>query len=101
MSPIILDSRKLLAFATLARVCSFTQAARELNLTQSAVSHAIKSLEKDLGVRLFERMGRKVTITRAGQQLLPHTAVILAEMRHARTDLAAFLVSEEAHASRA
>jgi DNA-binding transcriptional LysR family regulator len=90
MPQVILDSRKLLAFATLARVCSFTQAARELNLTQSAVSHAIKGLERDLGVRLFERMGRKVTITAAGRQLLQHTDVILAEMEHARADLAAF-----------
>ncbi|MBC8011128.1 MAG: LysR family transcriptional regulator, partial [Burkholderiales bacterium] len=49
MSPTILDSRKLLAFATLARVGSFTQAAKELSLTQSAVSHAIKALERDLG----------------------------------------------------
>jgi DNA-binding transcriptional LysR family regulator len=91
MSPSILDSRKLLAFATLARVCSFTQAAKELSLTQSAVSHAIKALERELGCRLFERMGRKVTITEAGQQLLQHTDVILAEMKHARDDLAAFV----------
>ncbi len=90
MSPTILDSRKLLAFSTLARVGSFTLAAKELNLTQSAVSHAIKALEKDLEVRLFERIGRKVTITPAGRQLLQHTHVILAEMKHARADLAAF-----------
>ncbi len=90
MSPTILDSRKLLAFSTLTSVGSFTLAARELNLTQSAVSHAIKALEKDLDVRLFERIGRKVTITQAGRQLLQHTHVILAEMKHARADLAAF-----------
>ena len=94
MPPIILDSRKLLAFATLARVCSFTQAARELSLTQSAVSHAIKALEKDLNCRLFERMGRQVTITQAGRQLLQHTDVILAEMKHARADLAVFAPHE-------
>jgi DNA-binding transcriptional LysR family regulator len=90
MPQVILDSRKLLAFATLARVCSFTQAARELSLTQSAVSHAIKGLERDLGVRLFERLGRKVTITAAGQQLLQRTEVILSEMQHARDELASF-----------
>ena len=90
MPTIILDSRKLLAFATLARVGSFTQAARELSLTQSAVSHAIKALERDLGCRLFDRIGRTVNITAAGRQLLQHTDVILAEMQHARADLAAF-----------
>ncbi len=90
MSFPILDSRKLLAFATLARVGSFTQAAKEMNLTQSAVSHAIKALERDLGCRLFDRMGRTVTITAAGQQLLQHVDVILTEMQHARADMAAF-----------
>lgn len=90
MPQIILDSRKLLAFATLARVGSFTLAAKEMGLTQSAVSHAIKGLERDLGCRLFDRMGRMVTITPAGRQLLGHTDVILAEMRTARADMAAF-----------
>jgi DNA-binding transcriptional LysR family regulator len=90
MPQIILDSRKLLAFATLARVGSFTHAARELNLTQSAVSHAIKALERDLGCRLFDRMGRSVAITAAGKQLLQRTEVILAQMIGARADLAAF-----------
>lgn len=90
MSQIILDSRKLLAFATLARVGSFTQAAKEMGLTQSAVSHAIKGLERDLGCRLFDRMGRMVTITPSGRQLLGHTDVILAEMQTARADMAAF-----------
>lgn len=90
MSSLILDSRKLLAFATLARVGSFTQAAKEMTLTQSAVSHAIKALERDLGCRLFDRMGRTVTITPAGRQLLLRTDIILAEMLHARADLASF-----------
>jgi DNA-binding transcriptional LysR family regulator len=90
MSPAILDSRKLLAFATLARVGSFTQAAKEMGLTQSAVSHAIKALERDLGCRLFDRMGRMVTITPAGRQLLGHTDIILTEMQTARDDMAAF-----------
>ena len=61
----ILDSRKLLAFATLARCGSFTQTARELFLTQSAVSHAIKSLEQELECRLFDRLGRRAQLTPA------------------------------------
>lgn len=88
MTP-ILDSRKLLAFTTLARVGSFTLAARELHLTQSAVSHAIKALEDELGVRLFDRLGRRVTMTDAGKHLLEHAQRILAEMKVARADLAA------------
>ena len=91
MAP-ILDSRKLLAFATLARTGSFTLAARELFLTQSAVSHAIKALENELEVRLFDRHGRSVTLTPAGRQLLDHAHRILAEMKVARADIAALLV---------
>ena len=87
MTPII-DSRKLLAFTTLARVGSFTLAARELYITQSAVSHAIKSLEQELECRLFERLGRSVKLTNAGKQLHERAQNILAEMKIARADLA-------------
>ena len=83
----ILDSRKLLAFATLARCGSFTQTARDLFLTQSAVSHAIKSLEEELDVRLFDRLGRQAQLTPAGQRLLAYAERILDEMHRAREDL--------------
>jgi molybdate transport repressor ModE-like protein len=85
----ILDSRKLLAFATLARCGSFTQTARELYLTQSAVSHAIKALEDELQARLFDRLGRQARLTPAGQRLLIYADRILDEMQRARADLAA------------
>ncbi len=88
MTP-ILDSRKLLAFTTLSRLGSFTLAAHELHLTQSAVSHAIKSLEQELDCRLFDRKGRRVTLTPPGSQLLDHAHKIIAEMQSARQDLAA------------
>ena len=84
---LILDSRKLLAFVTLARCGSFTQTARELFLTQSAVSHAIKSLEQELECRLFDRLGRKARLTPAGQHLLEHAQRILEEMQLARAGL--------------
>lgn len=83
----ILDSRKLLAFVTLARCGSFTETARELSLTQSAVSHAIKSLETELECRLFDRHGRKVRLTSAGEHLLEHARRILEQMQHARAEL--------------
>src|SRR5205823_11209696 len=47
-----LDSRQLRAFCVLARTGSFTQTARELHLTQSAVSHSMKALENEIGCRL-------------------------------------------------
>ncbi len=81
-SPI--DSRQLHAFFTLARTGSFTQSARELFLTQSAVSHSIKALETDMGCRLFDRVGKTVMLTQAGEQLLPHAERVLREMESAR-----------------
>ncbi|AHF93176.1 transcriptional regulator [Opitutaceae bacterium TAV1] len=91
----IIDSRKLLAFITLTQVGSFTAAARELNLTQSAISHAIAGLERDLGTRLFNRLGRTVTITASGTKLLEHTNVIMNEMKLARENLAALKTAKE------
>ena len=74
-----LDSRQLHAFAALARRGSFTLAAKDLFLTQSAVSHAIKALEGDLGTRLLDRVGRRVLLTQAGEQFLRRTEKILRE----------------------
>lgn len=82
-----LDSRQLHAFSALARRGSFTLAAKDLFLTQSAVSHAIKALEDDLGTRLVDRVGRRVLLTQAGEQFLRHTEKILREMEAARAGL--------------
>ncbi len=82
-----LDSRQLHAFVALARCQSFTRAAKELFLTQSAVSHAIKSLETEVGSRLVDRAGRRVLLTQAGEQFLRHAEKILREMEAARSGL--------------
>jgi DNA-binding transcriptional LysR family regulator len=82
-----LDTRQLRAFITLARRGSFTLAARDLHLSQSAVSHSMKALETDLGCRLFDRMSKKVLLTQAGEQLLQHADKIILEMSAARESL--------------
>jgi DNA-binding transcriptional LysR family regulator len=82
-----LDSRQMLAFGILARTGSFTQTARELFLTPSAVSHSIKALETDIGCRLLDRVGKKVMLTQSGEHLLKHTQVILREMQAARAGI--------------
>src|SRR2546426_6543788 len=82
-----LDSRQLRAFATLARKGSFTLAAKELFLSQSAVSHSMKALEQDVGCRLLDRLGKRVILTQAGEQLLHHAETILQEMSLARASL--------------
>jgi DNA-binding transcriptional LysR family regulator len=79
-----LDSRQLRAFTTLARTGSFTRAAKELYLSQSAVSHSLKALEQEVACRLFDRVGKKVLLTQAGEQLLQHAEKILHEMTAAR-----------------
>ena len=89
--PPILDSRRLLAFATVVRVGSFTQAARELSLTQSAVSHAIRGLEDELGVTLFTRQGRAVRLTEGGRYLAERADLIIKEMRTARSGVQALV----------
>ena len=82
-----LDSRQLRAFTSLARTGSFTLAAKELYLSQSAVSHSMKALEQDVGCRLLDRVGKKVLLTQAGEQLLHHAQKILSEMSQARESL--------------
>jgi len=79
-----LDSRQLRAFCVLARTGSFTETARELHLTQSGISHSMKALEGDVGCRLLDRLGKKVLLTQAGEQLLQHAQKILQEMESAR-----------------
>jgi LysR family transcriptional regulator, low CO2-responsive transcriptional regulator len=82
-----LDTRQLRAFVTLARRGSFTLAAKELHLSQSAVSHSMKALETDIGCRLFDRLGKKVLLTQAGEQLLEHADRIMREMSAARESI--------------
>lgn len=61
----------LRAFEAAARHLSFTRAAVELHVTQAAISHQVKSLEKRLGHRLFKRMTRRLMLTDEAQALLP------------------------------
>jgi len=82
-----LDSRQLRAFRVLARTGSFTQTARELHLTQSGISHSMKALESEIGCRILDRVGKKVALTQAGEQLLQHAEKILQEMEVARESL--------------
>ncbi len=64
-----LDLRRLRAFLCLVEEGGFTAAAQKMGVTQSAVSHAIRSLQEDLGCRLLYRAGRKTHLTRQGEAL--------------------------------
>jgi DNA-binding transcriptional LysR family regulator len=60
----------LIAFLAVARTGSFTQAAQQLGVSQPALSHALKELERRLGLRLLNRTTRSVSTTEAGERLL-------------------------------
>src|SRR3989442_936958 len=71
------DLYDLAALAVVAEQRSFTRAAAELGISQSALSHAMKALEERLGVRLLSRTTRSVSTTEAGETLLPHRLPII------------------------
>ena len=83
-----MELRQLIAFKEVAAQSSFTAAATHLHLTQSAVSQQIKALEDECGVTLFDRSGRLVRLTNAGQVLLTHVERILAQVENARVEMA-------------
>ncbi len=82
-----LDSRRLNAFTVLAKTESHTETARQLHLTPSAVSHAMRELEEEVGCRLLTKMGKKIVLTEAGEALLYHAHRALGELDHARRTL--------------
>ena len=73
----------LRAFEAAARHLSFTRAAEELFVTQSAVSRQVQALEEFLGVKLFERRHKALSLTEAGQAYYRPVAAALAELRAA------------------
>jgi len=75
---------QLRTFRTVAETLNFTKAAQRLNLTQSAVSHQIKALERELGEPLFIRSRRGVKLSSAGKGALEHAARILDEAQAMR-----------------
>jgi DNA-binding transcriptional LysR family regulator len=82
--------RQLRVFAAVARHQSFARAADELHLTPPAISMQIKELETEVGLPVFDRTSRKVTLTMVGEYLLTHTRKILASMRDAEDLVARF-----------
>jgi LysR family transcriptional regulator, low CO2-responsive transcriptional regulator len=81
--------RQMRVFASVARHLSFTRAARELHLTQPAVSQQVKLLEDEVGLPLFEKIGRQVQLAQAGAELLRYATQTLELMREASESFAA------------
>jgi len=89
-----MEIRELRAFTAVAEEGSLSSAARRLHLSQSALSQTIRSLERQLGVRLLDRHSTGVTVTEAGSILLRETRALLVQY-----DRALAAVSEQAAAS--
>lgn len=65
-------------FKTLAHVLHYTRAAEQLHIAQPSLSYSINELEKELGVKLFEKEDRKISLTMYGEQFLPYVENALA-----------------------
>ena len=77
----------LSAFLAVADERSFTRAAKRLNISTSGLSHAIRRLEEQIGVRLLTRTTRSVSPTDAGEQLLAQLRPALSDIRGVLTTL--------------
>lgn len=73
----LVESRHLRMFVTVARTGSLRAAARQLHLTPSAVSHALKAFEESVGCSLFERTSRRLMLTAEGTRFLPQAVQLL------------------------
>ncbi|MDH6233893.1 DNA-binding transcriptional LysR family regulator [Mesorhizobium soli] len=74
-------------FEAAARLGSFTAAAKELGLTQAAVSQRIRNLELKLATQLFDRQARGVCLSTQGEAWLPHVQTALAQLAHSAANL--------------
>jgi DNA-binding transcriptional LysR family regulator len=79
-----MELRHLRAFQAVARGSSFTRAAAELHYSQSTVSEQVQALEAELGVRLFERAGRRLALTPSGERLVTYADQVLSLIDQAR-----------------
>jgi DNA-binding transcriptional LysR family regulator len=79
-----MEIRQLTTFSMVAHTLSFSRTAEALNYVQSSVTAQVQALEEELGVRLFDRMGKHVTLTDAGRRLQLYAEKILDQVSEAR-----------------
>jgi len=82
-----IELRHLRYFLAVADAAHFTRAAAKLHVTQPTLSHQIRQLEDQLNLQLFDRVGRRVKLTAAGETLLPHARKVLSELDQAQAAL--------------
>ncbi|QDQ09807.1 LysR family transcriptional regulator [Streptomyces spectabilis] len=84
-----MDLQQMRYVLAVAETTSFTRAAERCHVVQSALSHQVARLEKELGARLFERTSRRVRLTAAGEAFLPAARQALDAAERARAEVAA------------
>lgn len=87
MNLAMIELRHLRYFLAVAEASHFTKAAAKLHVTQPTLSHQIRQLEGQLNLALFDRIGRRVQLTAAGELLLPHARRVLRELAEAQSAL--------------
>lgn len=80
-----MEIRNLATFVRIAEVRNFSKSAEQLGYSQSAVTMQIKQLENELHAQLFERIGKQVRLTQAGERLLPYALNVLNSIREAES----------------
>lgn len=88
-----MELKYLYTFQTIVEEGSFSKAAKKLNYTQSTITFQIGQLEQELSAKLFEKIGRKMVLTKAGEQLIPYVSDVLnsVERMHCfESDLSAY-----------
>lgn len=76
-----MDIRSIATLKAILSEGSFQKAAERLNYSQSTVTFQVRQLENELSVKLFERIGRRMVLTQAGKEIMPHIDSILCSMQ--------------------
>src|SRR3712207_9536318 len=84
----LMELRQVQTFQVVAEELSFSRAAAKLGYVQSSVSAQVSALERELGVPLFDRLGRRISLTDAGEVMFAHSGKLLALAERTREAVA-------------
>jgi LysR family hydrogen peroxide-inducible transcriptional activator len=96
---IVMEIHQLVYFVAVAETGGFSRAAERCNVAQPSLSQQIIKLEREMGKQLFDRLGRTVVLTEAGQMLLPRARAILSEIQDIDRVLKQDIYTEHGHLS--
>ena len=82
-----MEFREIATFLQAAQLKSFSKAAKKLNYSQGTVTIQIKNLEEELGVRLFDRIGKQISLTSRGEQFYQYAVTLMKNMEEIKCSL--------------